>query len=66
MANNNGDDKPTEPIKVPYSTIERGSYGDRGVLESGRPDGVGSPSDDQPILPSRQAVRTPDDITKRK
>jgi hypothetical protein len=24
-------------------TIERGSYGDRGVLEKGRPDGVGKP-----------------------
>jgi hypothetical protein len=25
------------------STIERGSYGDCGILEKGRPDGVGKP-----------------------
>jgi hypothetical protein len=41
MANNNNDDQPT---------IERGTYGDRGVLERGRPDGLGSPSDDEPVL----------------
>lgn len=32
-------------------TIERGSYGDRGVLEGNRPDGVGKPSKEQPPSP---------------
>lgn len=27
-------------------TMERGSYGDRGVLEQGRPDGLGSPGNE--------------------
>jgi hypothetical protein len=56
MANNSNDDK---------ATIERGTYGDRGVLERGRPDGLGSPSDDQPILPSRQPIRTPPDVKRK-
>jgi hypothetical protein len=37
-------------------TIERGSYGDRSVLEEGRTDGVGKPGDNQPNLPSQQPV----------
>ena len=42
-------------------TIERGSYGDRGVLENRRPDGLGSPSNDQqkPDLPDMQPVIIP-------
>jgi hypothetical protein len=31
-----------------------------------RPDGYGSPSNDQPVLPSRQPVPTPRDVTPRK
>jgi len=46
-------------------TMERGSYGDRGSLESNRPDGYGSPSDDQPNLPNPQAVKVPGDVTPR-
>ena len=38
-------------------TIERGSFGDRGVLESGRPDGLGEVGGDQPVLPNPQAVK---------
>jgi hypothetical protein len=56
MANNSNDDKPT---------IERGAYGDRGVLERCRPDGVGVPSDDQPVLPGRQPVPTPGDVKRK-
>jgi hypothetical protein len=47
-------------------TIERRSFEDRGVLENNRPDGLGKPSDDQPVLPSRQPIPTPPDITKRR
>ena len=47
-------------------TIERGSYGDRGVLEQGRPDGVGYPSSDQEVLPSRQPVKIGDIPPRRK
>jgi hypothetical protein len=46
------------------STIERGSYGDRGVLEKGRPDGVGKPSNDQPNFPNPQPVKVPGNVTK--
>ncbi len=46
------------------STIERGSYGDRGSLEQGRPNGYGSPSPDQPNLPNPQPVKVPGNITK--
>jgi len=44
-------------------TIERGSFGDRGVLESGRPDGLGEVGGDQPVLPNPQAVKVPGDVT---
>jgi hypothetical protein len=37
-------------------TIERGSFSDRAPLEQGRPDGVGKPSDDQPIIGARVAI----------
>ena len=47
-------------------TIERGSFGDRGVLESGRPDGLGEVGGDQPVLPNPQAVKVPGDVTPRK
>jgi hypothetical protein len=56
MANNN-DDRPT---------IERGSQGDRGVLEKNRPDGLGSPSNDQPVRPSPEKVTIPTDFPRRK
>jgi hypothetical protein len=45
-------------------TIERTSRD--GVLERGRPDGLGQPSDDQPNLPSRQPIRTPPNFTKKR
>jgi hypothetical protein len=45
------------------STIEQGGSG---ILEKGRPDGVGKCSDDQPILPSRQAVNIPTNFPRRK
>ncbi len=51
----NNDDKPT---------MEGGSYGDRRVLEQGRPDGYGKPSDDQPNLPSPQPVKVPGNVTR--
>jgi hypothetical protein len=47
-------------------TIERGSYGDRGVLEANRPDGYGSPSNDQPVRPSQEKVTIPTDFPKRR
>jgi len=53
MANN--DDRPT---------IERGGYGDRGNLEQGRPDGLGSPSNDQPNRPNPQPVKVPGSVTR--
>jgi hypothetical protein len=46
------------------TTIERGSYGDRGVLERNRPDGLGKSSDDQPNLPNPQPVNVPGNITR--
>jgi hypothetical protein len=35
-------------------------------LDDRYPDGVGEVSPDQPVLPSRQPIPTPKDITKRK
>jgi hypothetical protein len=55
MADNN-DNKPT---------IERGSYGDRGVLESERPDGLGSASKDQTST-SDQLIKVPASFTRMK
>jgi hypothetical protein len=52
----NDDNKPT---------IERGSYGDRGVLENGRPDGLGSPSKDQTST-SDQLIKVPTSFTRKK
>jgi hypothetical protein len=43
-----------------------GSASEGGLLDTSRPDGLGTPSDDQPVLPSKQPVRTPPDVTKRK
>ena len=34
--------------------------------DASRPNGYGTPSEDQPVLPSRQPVPTPKDVTKRK
>jgi len=43
------------------STLERGSYEDRGVLERGRPDGYGYPSENPPALPSKEKAQIPQD-----
>jgi hypothetical protein len=48
------------------NTIERGGPGDRGVLEKGRPDGLGAPSNDQPNRPSPQIVNIPTNFPRRK
>jgi hypothetical protein len=45
-------------------TIERGSYGDRDVLERNRPEGYGYPSSDQPNLPNPQPVKVPTDFPR--
>ncbi len=55
------------------------AYNDGGNMDSGKttqqsgerldttfPDGVGKPSEADPVLPSRQPVRTPGDITPRR
>jgi hypothetical protein len=44
-------------------TIEQGGSG---ILERNRPDGLGSPSSDQPNLPNPQPVKVPGNITRRK
>ena len=55
MANDDNDsDKPT---------IEQGGTG---ILERGRPDGLGSPSNDQPVLPSREKVTVPSGFPRRR
>jgi hypothetical protein len=53
MTNNNSGDQ---------STIEQGGTG---ILERGRPDGLGKASEDQPVLPSRQPIKTPGDVKRK-
>jgi hypothetical protein len=36
------------------------------LLDESRPNGHGSPSPNDPVLPSRQPVQTPRDVTPRK
>lgn len=57
MAKNDNEGKPT---------LERGSYGDRGALESNRPDGHGTPSEDAPILPSPERVTIPSGFPRKR
>jgi hypothetical protein len=45
------------------STIEQGGGN---ILERGRPDGVGKPSNDQPNMPNPQPVKIPGNVTRRK
>ena len=50
-----------DDYKLPVTRPQGGQKDDQTF-----PDGLGSPSNDAPVLPSRQPVPTPRDVTPRK